>query len=288
MATDRAREIATRLGIDQVVEPVAVTSGLGGTELWRLRRAAGHDDLLLRLFPAGSPDVVAEREAAAHARAADRGVGTPLILDRDRIQDRPVLVMAWVDGTTVSTALWSGADPDDLGRRCGQVLARIHRVDAAEVRRRAAVIGERDWVGWAGARAERLAPLLRGFDDHRLLHLDFHPDNLMLAGDQIVVLDWANVRVGPAAADLARTASIIDLVRSGGHPAIGERERDLVATFGDALLAGYADQGGRIAVPAAIRAWATAVQLADSTASWVTADYRDRLLRRWDRELRSS
>lgn len=287
MDAARAQDFARRLGIDDVGRPVALRPGLGGNDLWRLRRDRhGAGDLVLRVFPAGSDDARVERETAAHALATAHGVRTPRIVGSGRIGGRPVLAMEWVDGPLVSEALWGGQDPDLLGRRCGELLARLHRIDAGDVARSGQAIGERDWIDWAGRRSVELRPALERFDDHRLLHLDFHPENLLLVGDDIVVLDWANTRLGPAAADLARTASIVDLIRDG-HPDIGERERTAVIAFGDGLLAGYASAtlinwaAGEPAVPAAIEAWAAAVQLVDVTASWVSAAYLARLERRY-------
>ncbi|SDS45682.1 phosphotransferase family protein [Microlunatus soli] len=279
---------ARRLGIGDVGRPVPLKPGLGGNELWRLRRdRSGAGDLVLRLFPVGADDALADRESAAHAVAAAHGVPTPRIVGQDRLDDRPVLAMEWVRGPLVSEALWTGSDPERLGRRCGELLATLHRITAAEVDRtlRIAnlpnVLVERDWIDWSGPRAADLRPVLAGLDDHRLLHLDFHPENLVLAGDDIVVLDWANTRLGPASADLARTASIIDLIRDGGHPDIGAAQQIAMITFGDGLVAGYAAAAAEPQVPAVVRAWAAAVQLVDLTASWVTPAYQDRLRQRY-------
>lgn len=40
-------------------------------------------------------------------------------------------------------------------------------------------------------------------EGNRLLHLDLHPDNVILAGRGPVVIDWANARRGPGPADVA-------------------------------------------------------------------------------------
>jgi aminoglycoside phosphotransferase (APT) family kinase protein len=45
-----------------------------------------------------------------------------------------------------------------------------------------------------------------------LLHLDYHPLNVMVDGEQVTgVLDWANVAVGDRRADLARTVTLMRL-----------------------------------------------------------------------------
>jgi Ser/Thr protein kinase RdoA (MazF antagonist) len=43
------------------------------------------------------------------------------------------------------------------------------------------------------------------FEGERLLHLDLHPDNVLLARRGPVVIDWTNARAGDAALDVALT-----------------------------------------------------------------------------------
>jgi aminoglycoside phosphotransferase (APT) family kinase protein len=52
-----------------------------------------------------------------------------------------------------------------------------------------------------------------------LLHLDFHPLNIMTDSTRITgVLDWANVAVGDARVDVARTVTILRLVPTPPGP----------------------------------------------------------------------
>jgi aminoglycoside phosphotransferase (APT) family kinase protein len=67
------------------------------------------------------------------------------------------------------------------------------------------------WIAW-GNPDDALRRLLldRWAGRLALLHLDLHPMNVLVEGDQITaVLDWANARPGDPRADLARTASIL-------------------------------------------------------------------------------
>ena len=42
-----------------------------------------------------------------------------------------------------------------------------------------------------------------------MLHLDFHPDNIMLTADGPMVFDWPNAALGPPAADVAMAWLIV-------------------------------------------------------------------------------
>lgn len=273
MQPTEVADAARRLGIVPTGTASPIKPGLGGNELWRI--AADDGDQVLRFFPPGAPSEIAEREAAAHNLASAHGVPTPRVTGLDRIGDRSMLAMDWIEGETVATALLAGRDPETLGRSSGELLARLHRIDAAPE-----VISNRNWIDWAGPRADRLRPLLAGSSTLRLLHLDAHPENLIMgpadSGGRLWVLDWANVRIGPPAADLARTLSIIDLVHDA-LPGITEQQRRTLMIFRDALLVGYSAAGGDPEVPQLIMAWAQAVQLVDLVDSWVPEWYFDRL-----------
>jgi streptomycin 6-kinase len=54
------------------------------------------------------------------------------------------------------------------------------------------------------------------YEDARLLHLDLHPDNVLLAAGGPVVVDWTNARAGDPALDVALTWVIC--ATSGGVP----------------------------------------------------------------------
>ena len=53
-------------------------------------------------------------------------------------------------------------------------------------------------------------------DGHSLVHLDLHPENVIISPSGPVVIDWTNARSGDAAQDVALTWLI--LATSGGVP----------------------------------------------------------------------
>jgi aminoglycoside phosphotransferase (APT) family kinase protein len=71
----------------------------------------------------------------------------------------------------------------------------------------------------------------------RVLHLDLHPDNVMLTPDGPKVIDWANTEEGPPGLDWATSAVILAQVAVGG-----ETVGDVAAETLDALLDGNEDQ----------------------------------------------
>ncbi|SEG90174.1 Phosphotransferase enzyme family protein [Actinacidiphila yanglinensis] len=80
---------------------------------------------------------------------------------------------------------------------------------------------------------------------HRVLHLDLHPDNVMLTSDGPVVIDWCNSREGPAAWDWAMSALILAQAAVLGGPVAAAARAALTALLGGgAPLAVLADPDG--------------------------------------------
>jgi serine/threonine protein kinase len=81
----------------------------------------------------------------------------------------------------------------------------LERVDGPTM---LADLRRRPWT--LAGHAQTLAKLHAGlheipFEGERLIHLDFHPDNVLLSASGPVVIDWANARAGKPALDVAMT-----------------------------------------------------------------------------------
>ena len=74
-----------------------------------------------------------------------------------------------------------------------------------------------------------------------VLHLDFHPDNIMLTANGPVVIDWSNVSLGPAAADVAESWIIATTSTVDG----GRWLQLLVRAIRDRLVQRFVDRCGR-------------------------------------------
>ncbi len=127
-----------------------------------------------------------EVEVMRYARA--NGYPVPEVI---RVRG-PDLILERVDGPTMQDAL--GADASRIPESAAQLAElhhRLHRMAAPE-----------------GLRAAG--------DGDRLLHLDLHPRNVILAARGPVVIDWANAARGPATLDPALAVAIF--VSAKGSP----------------------------------------------------------------------
>jgi aminoglycoside phosphotransferase (APT) family kinase protein len=251
------RTVLDALGVTTAtaVEPV---SGGEDTLLWRVETPSA--TYALRLM---RPEQAAEArlEAAAMRAASTAGVEVPRVEAETLWRGRPAILLTWCPGRTLLAEVrahpgraWS------LGRALGRAQARLNRVAApAEL-----LEGGERWIDWAGpdqaALAARLRDLPRRTD--RLLHLDFHPLNVMTDGRAVTaVLDWTNTAAGDPRADAARTFSVLLLspVPPGTPRAFALLRRVLAA----ALWRGYRDVAGPLPDMPLFHAWAGAAMQRD-------------------------
>jgi len=130
---------------------------------------------VLRRYRTGAD---AEGEAEIMAYLAGHGYPVPHV----SYADGPDLVLERLDGATMAQALLTGALDLDTG---AALLARLHRDLHA------------------------VPPRWCADPDDRILHLDLHPENVLLTGRGPVVIDWHNATEGPPDYDTAVSALIL-------------------------------------------------------------------------------
>lgn len=201
-------------------------------------RVLGVDDVVLRL---SWPQVLDHEQLASSAAAGV--VPVPELLDR---YDSPA-----GDG---AAALIRRAPGTDAAALDGMSLDRARRRGAACGRAQTAISTVLAPTGLARVQGADDSPWS---EESVLLHLDLHPLNIVLDEDDEVsaVIDWTNAAAGPAAYDLARTASIFHL------------DPHAVPLLGDptwrAFLDGWTESAQLGAVPAEATAWACRYMLDD-------------------------
>jgi aminoglycoside phosphotransferase (APT) family kinase protein len=159
---------------------------------------------VLRRDRAGWGDATAEAAVMQHLRS--HGYPVPGV----RAATRGDLVMERLSGPTMLEAFGQGLlSAQEAGLTLARLLRKLHAVPAR----------------------------LSADPAVRVLHLDLHPDNVMLTPDGPKVIDWSNAEEGPPGLDWAMSAVILAQVAVGGE-AIGDVAEETL----DALLDGNEDR----------------------------------------------
>jgi aminoglycoside phosphotransferase (APT) family kinase protein len=261
MPLDPALNPAAILAALRITNTTAITPVHGGadTTLWRVEH--GPTTYALRVF---RRDQVAtyHRELMAMGLAHHAHLPVPTVHATAVWQGRPALLLSWCPGSPFGQTLqqhpwrvWS------LARAFGRMQAHIHAVHAPTL----ATQPSAEWIAWAGPDEPRLQATLRrtASKEAALLHLDYHPLNVLTDGTQITaVLDWANARGGDPRADVARTYTILVVEPYGpGRQALalGMLRRLLAWSW----RRGYEEVAGPLQEMAPFYAWAGAVMVRD-------------------------
>ena len=240
--------ILRALGIDDTafVEPVT-----GGTDtaIWRVGHAGR--EYALRVFRPGQQETC-QRETAAMGAAAGH-LSVPAIHRHGVLGERAALLLDWCPGMTLAPHLQgASADVRKLGLAFGRMQARIHAIPAPDGWQ------PDGWIDRCGTDCQRLPETLRRLstDRPKLLHLDYHPMNVMTDGSEITaVLDWANAAAGDPRADYARTYTILRFADIGAP--------GLLQDFAEGWQDGYHETSPCQADMDSFFAWAGAYMVRD-------------------------
>lgn len=148
-----------------------------------------------------------DEEAAVMRHVAAHGFPCPAL----RRVDGPDMVLDRVEGKTMAEELIGDPTSERLGA-AGRLLAELH------------------------SRLHAIAPLAAS--DGTVLHLDLHPQNVMMAEEGPVVIDWTNAVDGPPELDLAMTWVILEPLVAVLPPVA-----DLLDAFLDAAGRQHAERG---------------------------------------------
>ena len=235
------------------IDPVALLASLNISGVVNIRSVTGGQDLLiwhveydgkshaLRLFRADQHEP-ARREAVA-LRAAASVAPVPQIITQGMWQNRPVVLMEWCEGETLLHYLLQHPENTNaLGIEFGRLHARINQIPAPSDLAPPNVMS--DFAGWLDpALAARLRTLPA--QPPALLHLDYHPLNVLTDGSRITaVLDWVNVMPGDPRADFARTVAVLRV--SPIQPPVPPELRQLRRSFERAWRQGYLEVAGQL------------------------------------------
>ncbi|MHB8071121.1 MAG: phosphotransferase [Candidatus Cryosericum sp.] len=167
---------------------------------------------ILKLFVAGFPASLVEREIAGTRAANAAGIPSPRLEDVVTVDGRPGLVLQRLRGRSMLTVL--AREPTRVAH-CAAVFAelqsRIHECQAPELPPQQEDLARH--IARAGVvariKGDALATLEQLPGGDRLCHCDLHPDNVLVTDHEACVIDWSFAASGAPASDAARTALLL-------------------------------------------------------------------------------
>ncbi|MFM9863721.1 MAG: phosphotransferase family protein [Micropepsaceae bacterium] len=251
-------------------------SGGASQETWSFdgTGANGVTPLILRRAPNGTPvqrsatAVTLATEAKVIRLAAKAGVPVPpvpyVLQDTDDLG--PGYIMGRVEGETIARKILRDPEFADarpkLARQCGQILAKIHALNKAQVSDLTVVPPRAQFDQYRTiydsydyphpvfeVAFKWLEQRLPETPELTLVHGDFRHGNLMIGPDGVrAVLDWELTHIGDPAEDLGWIC--VNSWRFG-------ETHKIVGGFGDVadLLAGYAEAGGKNMTAERVKFW---------------------------------
>ena len=182
-----------------------------GKGVWRMQGKEGTFALRV-LRPGEHETAIAERRAMDAAR--DAGAPAPAVVATGTWERRPVMLLSWCEGQPLRDVgrarPWAAFA---LGVACGRAQARLNAQPAP------ADLEAAGWITRFGDPDPELSSRLTAAESSPagLLHLDFHPDNVLVSGTEVTgLVDWTNAGGGDGRADLARTWSLLTHRARGG------------------------------------------------------------------------
>ena len=255
------QKVLSALGYEETSEPRRVKGGWD-TLLWRFQTADGGDHSL-RVYQLARIRPLAWRERVALETCATAGLPAPRVETAGEYEGIPAMVLSWCPGKPILAylekkpwLLWR------LGRLFGRTQAQLHAVAPPPE------LVEGAPASWVYALADEYRDLgdhamSLGLSTGSLIHMDFHPLNLVGEPDRITgIVDWSGAAAGDPRADLART--YITLIAAPMPPglmrAILSLARRLLIR---AWLSGYQEVAGKTPDFQPLMAWAGATFLAE-------------------------
>jgi tRNA A-37 threonylcarbamoyl transferase component Bud32 len=182
-------------------------------------------------------DFDAQREAELMRYVRGRGVPVPEVYDADRTD----IVMQRVVGHSMLAEM--ARRPWTLAAQA-RILAGLHHQLHA--------IAGPNWLSTPFG------------DGETLLHLDLHPDNILVTSQGVMLIDWQNAARGPVGADLAKSWIILATASVPGGRAKAAMLRTARSVFLRSFLHNVDVQAARCYLPAVAEAWAANPRTSDA------------------------
>ncbi|WP_409298746.1 phosphotransferase family protein [Peribacillus sp. SCS-26] len=220
--------------LNKAIESAEQVSGGRDSTVWRIEVRGGQKYAVRVLPEERMQQFLLEKEIMEYAR--NYGIEVPKPLMVKACEGSAVMVMEWGRGRTVLQELQLNPhNSEHIGYIFGAAQAEIHNIPSHS--------RGRSWLEPMDDEERIFIEAISGEispSDSCLLHLDYHPLNVMTDGEGITaILDWANSSAGDWRFDTARTYAILELMGPG------MMEAKVLGSFINGWKTGYQAASGK-------------------------------------------
>ncbi len=201
----------------------------------------------LRLLPSHKHEQFI-REKSMIQLASGHGIRVPEVHSVILFEGFSAMLMEWVSGKPIFIELLERPqNAKKIGFEFGLVQATINRISLPMS------TYNKSWLSPSNGEEEIFNKISHTSQNHNLLHLDYHPLNVLTDGEKITgVIDWANATAGDYRFDIARTLSILKIE---GYKHFKDH-LEVIDDFEAGWLEGYEQVAGRLEAAPLFNAWA--------------------------------
>jgi len=164
----------------------------------------------VKLFAESVPASDVLSEALNHARAQEAGLPVPPLREVTKLGNKWAVVADFIDGPTLLERMETQPNDPRWMELFVRLQMQVHAASAPQLQRQKDKLNRRISAGAAcgldATTRYELHVRLEAMPDHRkVCHGDFVPSNILLRGEEALIIDWSHTTQGNASADAANT-----------------------------------------------------------------------------------
>lgn len=169
---------------------------------------------IVKLYRKGMPAHSINHEYQISTAVERKGLPVPKVIAMVEVEDRQGIIYERVSGKTMMRSLlshpWAAAKE---AHRLAELHYSIHKYDIENIPSYKLKLEHN--ITYASMLEETLRGEILGYlaklpEKSSLCHGDFHPDNILIDKDKIIIIDWMTGCSGNPAADVARTSIMLE------------------------------------------------------------------------------
>ncbi len=168
-----------------------------------------HEGKIIKVFNDYLPSTEALYEATKQKYAYSCGLPVPKVFDVMEIDGKQAIIMEYIEGRTIGDIIFKDMEQAEYYMSIAvDIQQKIHSIDADSIEPMSEKLGRQvqsaDILG-----DERKSILLQRLNtmpnEKKLCHGDYHVFNLIMANDNVTIIDWVDSSIGDIRADVYRS-----------------------------------------------------------------------------------